>query len=245
MAVPSQLEESAVWLAEVMHTPADPWKVHVGIGGVSVTVASGRHAADVLENSPGLMIRQPLRRIGHPLAWCNYHAEAAPYRDRYASLAFTGRGAAGRHVAKCAFIHAVRFRCDEGMRLAPYIAVLPLLRQAYQAMGSDPSYFMEMARSAVVLMEKQHAWRLRQDLKAAQDKARQACRSAAGEFTCRVQSACGTDSCRFAEGVFRQITVPVREGRIPRPPNHQPGTPYSPDLALAQLEKLRPFRVEV
>lgn len=226
--------------------PPDPASVRVTIGGKTVTVAGAKFAADLLSRSPGLMIRQPLARISHPLAWCDYHAEAAPYRaDYYGRLTFTGRGAAGRQVAKQAFIKAIGVRCEEAMRLAPYAAARVLIEQAYTAFGSDPSYYMEMARSAVATMERQHAWKLRQDLKSAQDRARAKCKQAAGQFTCRNESPCGTGACRFAEGVLRSVTVAAKEGRVPRPANHVPGTPYSAEPALAQLEQLVPFRVTV
>lgn len=221
---------------------ADPAEVPVVIGGVRVSVLSAVYAASVLERAPGLMIRQPLARIGHPLAKCNYHAEAAPYRDHFlAALTFSGRGAAGRHVAKHAFIYAVRGRCREAMELA---VVADLLDEAYAAMGSDPSYIMEMAETAVAVMVHQHQWQLRQQLKAAQVKARKACSAADGQFMCSVASACGTGDCRFAEGIFAQLTAEAKPGRSPRPANHG-GDPYSAEPALAELEQLYPFRVAV
>lgn len=220
----------------------DPAEVPVIIGGVRVSVMSAVYAVNVLERSPGLMIRQPLARIGHPLAECNYHAEAAPYRDQFmAALTFSGRGAAGRHVAKHAFMYAIRGRCREAMEMA---AVADLLEEAYAVMVRDPSYIVEMAETAVAVMAHQHQWQLRQQLKAAQVKARKACMAAAGEFICRSAHACGTGDCRFAEGIFAQLTSEAKPGRSPRPANHE-GDPYSAEPALAELERMHPFRVAV
>ena len=70
--------------------------VFLVIGGVYASVGVISDAHHILEDSPGLMVRQPLSRYRNPLAVCDYHVEAAPYRDLYySSLSFTGKGAAG------------------------------------------------------------------------------------------------------------------------------------------------------
>jgi hypothetical protein len=207
----------------------------------SVSVVS--EARLILSVSYGMMVRQPLARCRNPLALCDYHAEAAPYREQYYdSLACHGRGAAGRPATKQAFMHALRVRTADAMRDAPLLAAMPLAAEAYDAMRTDVSYVMAMSKMAVSVLERQHTWQLRSKLHQAQQEAMVLCGQQAGEFTCDSKSACGTGTCRFASGDCRDITVPAGEGKTIRPANHH-GGPFSSDAALGELEELHPFRV--
>lgn len=207
----------------------------------SVALATDAHA--ILVRSPGLMVRQPLARARNPLALCDYHTEAAPWRELYyTSLTHHGRGAAGRPATKHAFMHALQVRTAEAMRGAPLLAAMPLAAEAYEAMRSDVSYVMAMAKMAVAAMARQHQWRLRSELRAAQADAMAKCGRAAGEFTCTAQSACGTGDCRFASGVYQIASAIAGDGKTARPVNHG-GGPFSSDSAIAELERLQPFRV--
>lgn len=220
-------------------------EVHLVIGGVLTSVKVAIEAREILQEAPGMMVRQPLARYRNPLSLCDYHAEAAPYRDGFhRKLVFTGRGAAGRPATKHAFMHALQVRADDAMRQAPMIAAMPLTAEAYAAMACDVSYVMAMSRMAVSLMAKQHQWRLRSELRQAQQAAVGQCQARAGEFTCDSESACGTGSCRFASGIYRTLQTPAGKGRCARPANHQ-GDPFSPESVLPELEKLIPFKLPV
>ena len=219
-------------------------EVYLVIGGVMTSVLVVNEAHEILAGAPGLMVRQPLARYRNPLALCDYHAEAAPYRaSYYSSLEFRGKGAAGRPATKHAFMHALRCRSADAMREAPLIAAMPLAAEAYDAMRADVSYVMAMSKMAVSVLAKQHAWRLRSELRQAQQDAMKQCQRQAGEFTCENQSSCGTGECRFACGIYKSVTAPAGDGKTARPANHA-GGPYSTDSALAALEVLRPFRVK-
>jgi hypothetical protein len=213
------------------------------VGGVLTSVAVVTEAHSILANSPGLMVRQPLARLGNPLALCDYHNEAAPYRERfYTSLVHTGRGAAGRPATKHAFMHALQVRASDAMRDAPMLGAMPLAAEAYDAMRTDVSYVMAMAKMAVSVMARQHQWRLRAELRAAQQEAMGRCQQRAGEFSCTIKTACGTGDCPFASGVHTKVTSPAGEGKTTRPVNHGGGS-FSSDSALADLERLQPFKV--
>jgi predicted peroxiredoxin len=238
-------------MSEAVYVPEVPEKfpildedeVYLVIGGImtSVTVVSEAH--DILLASPGLMVRQPLAHGHNPLALCDYHAEAAPYRDQYYhSLTFKGRGAAGRPATKQAFMHALLVRITSAMRDAPLLAQMPLAAEAYAAMRTDVSYVMAMSKMAVAVLSRQHAWKLRSELRQAQQEAMAKCQQQAGEFTCDSKSACGTGTCRFSCGIYQTITTSAGDGKTARPANHR-GGPFSSDNALAELEEKRPFTV--
>jgi hypothetical protein len=229
--------------AEPVNFPVlDQDEVYLVVGGVMTSVYTALEAHSILAGSPGLMVRQPLARFRNPLALCDYHSEAAPYRDMfYSTLSHTGRGAAGRPATKHAFMHALKVRAADAMRDAPLLAAMPLAAEAYDAMRSDVSYVMAIAKSAVTVLAKQHQWRLRSELRAAQADAMEQCSRAAG-VTCDNATACGTGACLFASGIYKQVTSPAGEGRTARPANHR-GGPFSSDSALADLERLHPFRV--
>jgi hypothetical protein len=218
-------------------------QVFLVVGGVMLSVNMVTEAREILTEAPGLMVRQPLARYRNPLALCDYHSEAAPYRGKfYASLTFTGRGAAGRPATKHAFMHALRVRSEEAMRDAPLIAAMPMAARAYEAMATDVSYVMAMSKMAVGILQKQHSWRLRSELRQAQQTAAAECAKQAGEFSCDNKSACGTGACRFACGIYKSVTAPAGDGKTARPANHG-GGPYASDTALAELERLQPFRL--
>jgi hypothetical protein len=63
------------------------------IAGVTVPTSTVPQALGVLRGAPGVMIRQPLRRAGNPLAAMDYHAIAAAERELYPELML----AAGTH----------------------------------------------------------------------------------------------------------------------------------------------------
>lgn len=48
----------------------------ITIGGVEVTVEQTIEAFDVLKASTSIMVAQPLRKAGNPLAACDYHLVA-------------------------------------------------------------------------------------------------------------------------------------------------------------------------
>lgn len=221
----------------------DEQSVLISVGGVLCSVREALDALALLEKSPGLMVRQPLERAGNSLASCDYHREAAPYRHQfYVRLACKGRGAAGRPATKHAFMHALRVRSSEAMERAPYAARQDYADEAYAAMGIDVAYVAAMAQMAVGVLEKRHLWRLRSDLKTAQVAAMRECAGHAGEFVCGNPGACGTGTCRFAQGVFADVTVIASAGKIPRPVNHT-GSPFGLDASLTQLTQLMPFEV--
>lgn len=214
------------------------------VGGVLASAADCLAARELLERSPGLMVRQPLARAGHPLAGCDYHAEAAPYRDAaWAALAWSGRrGAAGRPATKVAFMAALADRAATALADARLVALMPLAAEAFAAMRADAAYLTGVARAAVAIRERDHAQRQRDGLRAAQRAAMSRCGRAAGQFTCDNETACGTGRCPFATGVYRDITAPAGPGRTVRPVNHR-GGPFSSASALAQLAELDPLRV--
>jgi hypothetical protein len=76
------------------------------VGGVPVTAEEIDQARLILASCASVAVRQPLARHGHPLAACDYHAAAAPYRQEIAGSGW-GRGAAGRPVTKIAFLAAL------------------------------------------------------------------------------------------------------------------------------------------
>jgi hypothetical protein len=54
---------------------------YLAIGGVTVSATEAREALTVLQESKGVMIRQPLLRAGNPLADMDYHAIADAERE--------------------------------------------------------------------------------------------------------------------------------------------------------------------
>lgn len=120
------------------------------IGGIACTASDAAFSLSVLIAAPGLMIRQPLLRAGSPLAACDYHRVAAPYRDRFTVVSpgeHLHRGAAGRHIAKQAFCAAL------GALLAsvaddPWAAWEALAARAWRAFASDPGYATQIAAAA-------------------------------------------------------------------------------------------------
>jgi hypothetical protein len=218
-------------------------EVYLVIGGIMTSVTVVSEAYDTLLASSGLMVRQPLAHDHNPLAMCDYHAEAAPYREQYyRALTFKGRGAAGRPATKQAFMHALLVRIASAMRDAPLLAQMPLAAEAYAAMRTDVSYVMAMSKMAVAVLARQHAWKLRSELRQVQQEAMAKCQQQAGEFTCDSPSACGTGTCRFACGIYQAISAPAGTGKTARPANHR-GGPFCSDKALAELEEIRPFCV--
>lgn len=219
-------------------------QVFLTVGGVRATVRAVIEAHWILEDSPGLMVRQPLARYRSPLALCDYHQEAAPYRVQYySSLACGGRGAAGRPATKLAFMHALRVRSQAAMRQAPLEMARPLIDEAYAAIAEDVSYVLAMVRLATTIEAKQHSWRQRAELRQAQQAAVDHCAAHAGEWSCDNQSACGTGRCPLAQGVYKRVTAVAGSGKAQRPPNHSGGGTYGLESALAQLAELDPFKV--
>jgi hypothetical protein len=223
--------------------PVDEAEVFLSVGGVMASVATVSEAHEILHESSGLMVRQPLEHYRNPLACCDYHAEAAPYRSLYYKrLAHHGhRGASAPPTTKFAFMHALQVRSLAAMHSAPLVRAMPLVAEAYEAMAKDVAYVMAMSEMAKNVLAKQHAWRLRSELRQAQSEAMIEC---SGEtFICESKSACGTGTCRFATGIYSDITAPASPGKTPRPANHADGRPFSSEPALVQLGELMPFRV--
>lgn len=242
----TQIALSSAAVAFELPDPANrEHEVFLKVGGVRASVRAVTEAHSILQDSPGLMVRQPLARYRNPLALCNYHQEAAPYRIQYyGSLSFTGKGAAGRPATKFAFMHALRVRSAEAMRDAPYELGLPLLAsEAYEAFGQDVSYVLAMVKLAVSVQAKQHAWRLRSELRQAQQEAMARCQQDEGAWSCHAASACGTGECPLASGAYKKVTAVAGPGKAQRPPRHVPGGAYGLEQAAQQLEQLVPFRV--
>lgn len=237
------MPEQASYIPEIARFFAvpDASDVFLVVGGILTSVSIVLEAHEILGAATGLMVRQPLARYRNPLALCDYHTEAAPYRERfYSALTFRGKGAAGRPATKHAFMCALRMRSGEAMVAAPLVRAMPLAAEAYAAMQADVSYVMAMSKMAVTILERQHQWRLRSELRQAQQAAISACGKQRGAFVCEVANACGTGACRFAEGIYAAVDVPAGGGRTARPANHT-GTPFSSDTALAELERRIPF----
>lgn len=212
------------------------YAIYVTVGGVQVTTTQTGLALDILKSSKGMMVRQPLQRAGNPLALCDYHAAAAPYRDRVA-LPMQGRGAAGRHLTKSAFILALEDVIASAAAGEPFSA---LLADTATAFALDASYSVSIARAAVGILEARHKTELRQRLMSASQAAVRQCDSAAGQFTCSLATACGTGACRFAAAGLGFIGTPASEGRATRPLNHRGGT-FDPASALSELAEEFPL----
>ena len=224
----------------------------VEIGGITVTYAQAAVARATLASSGGIMVRQVLMAAGNPLAGCDYHAAASPYRrlfifpdGGYGPHQY-GRGAAGRPATKQAFLHAI----DEELRKAeaaePARHFAGELGEARDAFGSDAGYAAAMAAAAVQARREAHSARLRALVTSAVRDAVTSCESRRGEFSCAASSACGTGDCRLASGLLTELTVPAGPGRVPRPGNHaQAGRGFGTGPALAELEQAVPFTVGV
>jgi hypothetical protein len=223
--------------------PVDVAEVFLPVGGVMASVATVSEAHEILQESSGLMVRQPLAHYDNPLACCDYHAEAAPYRQQYyQQLRHHGhRGASAPPTTKLAFMHALQVRSKSAMRSAPLVRAMPLIAEACEAMSRDVAYVMAMSEMAKSVLAKQHAWRLRSELRQAQGEAMIEC--SGHNFTCHSRSACGTGTCRFASGVYADLTSIASPGKTPRPANHADGGSFSADAALAELGERLPFRV--
>jgi ferredoxin len=224
-------------------SPVDASEVFLRVGGLLASVSTVTEAYEILEEAPGLMVRQPLAHYKNPLARCDYHAEAAPYREQYyLKLKHQGlRGASAPPTTKYAFMHALQARSQAAMSMAPLVRAMPLVAEAYAAMAQDFSYVAAMSQMATSILGKQHAWRLRSELRQAQGEAMIEC--SGHEFVCEAQSACGTGDCKFAQGIYTQLASIAQPGKTPRPANHAVGGAFSSDSSLAELEKLVPFRV--
>jgi hypothetical protein len=221
----------------------DAAEVFLPVGGVMASVATVSEAHEILQESSGLMVRQPLAHYNNPLSCCDYHAEAKPYRDQvYLQLKHHGhRGASAPPTTKLAFMHALQVRSQEAIRSAPLVRAMPLIAEACEAMAHDVAYVMAMSEMAKSVLSKQHAWRLRSELRQAQSNAMIEC--SGHSFTCESQSACGTGTCRFAAGVYADIDAPAGPGKTQRPANHVGGGGFSSDAALVELGERIPFRV--
>jgi hypothetical protein len=233
------------------------------IGGVTVTPEQAHSALEILRSSSGMMIRQPLQRAGHPLAACDYHAASAPFRARPEDLPAAGRGAAGRHLTKPAFVIAVevallahRETAEREAALDRAVAALrpPVLpgqiERALAAFAADFSYAASMANAAVVLLRKRHAGVQRTALRDASAAAVALCASQEGAFRCAAAAPCGTGDCRLARGVLAGLPVPAsgrpRGPALARPANHvEAGSRFSPDIMLDPLLERRPWNAKI
>jgi hypothetical protein len=223
--------------------PVDASEVSLSVGGVLTSIGVVSEAYEILRESSGLMVRQPLTYYHNPLALCDYHSEAAPYREQYyARLSHLGhRGASAPPTTKLAFMHALRIRSDCAMKSAPLVRVMPFVAEAYEVMSQDFRYITAMSQMAVSVLARPHQLRLRSELRQVQSDAMAECEG--HTFTCDSKSACGTGSCKFASGIYAEITSIAKSGKTPRPANHVSGGAFSSDTALAELEILVPFRM--
>lgn len=115
--------------------------VPVTIGGVQTTAGEADRALQVLSSSAGMMVRQPLRRAESPLAECDYHGAAAPWKAQAAAAdPHHGRGAAGRHITKTAFMVALDAALRAAKRLARLSPFKALVDEALRAFSSDVSF---------------------------------------------------------------------------------------------------------
>ncbi len=126
------------------------------IGGVTVTLVQISEALESLQATAYPMMKRTLQQIGSPLADCDYHAVAAPYREQFRVLPSTGRGAQGRHLTKRAFCFALMAVLNS-IALDPAQGFLPLLEDAYAAISSDYTYSAAIARSAVAFRKRRAA----------------------------------------------------------------------------------------
>jgi len=120
------------------------------VGGVPCSAFDTAASLTILLAAPGLMIRQPLKRAGSPLADCDYHAVAAPYRARFCTAApgqQLRRGAAGRHIAKQAFCTALS-ELLSWIEQDPWAAWEAAADLAWKAFASDPGYAAQIASAA-------------------------------------------------------------------------------------------------
>lgn len=123
------------------------------VGGVECVVGDCESALECLTVATGLMVRQPLLRISNPLADCDYHAVAAPYKAQM-RLFFPspgGRGAAGRHITKRAFCFALSQLVAVARDMSPVAAFSGVTQRAWDAFSRDPGYAEAMARAAAAL----------------------------------------------------------------------------------------------
>lgn len=188
------------------------------------------------------MIRQPLQRIASPLADCDYHAVSAPWRAQFTAGQPSGRGAAGRPIAKEAFCFALEQLLAESGTQA---GLRRLLADAMDAFAADHTYAAAMAKAAVSIAAKKHAAALRSRLRQAAHQAVSQCDMARGQFRCYNESPCGTGDCRYVQGDLAFLSVPSYRGKQRRPANHQSGGHFSPEDALSELEALTPFVVPI
>lgn len=218
----------------------------VAIGGLTVGYLTAVRALHCLAAHPGLMIRQPLLAIGNPVAQCDYHAEAAAFRSRYLSEPVSGRGAAGRHLTKSAFLDALEAAIDDARCRAATLWLNADVAAAQEALARDFSLSAVIAAQAVSIWRKRHQQQLRSRVRQAVRQAVSMCEARRGQFECDWQGACGTGGCRFARGMLTRVLAPAGEGRVPRPANHVAcGTGYSLTAAEQALEALQPFQVGV
>lgn len=208
------------------------------VGGVTCRLSDVAAALECLRASLGMMVRQPLARAGSPLADCDYHAAARPWLDLGAPPG--GRGAAGRPRTKEAFCTALADALERGRRAQMDEYCVPQVAAALDAFGRDHSYAAAMAQAAVALLHRRHTATLRRQLRQSAAIAVTACSAPPG---CRLTTPCGTGQCVFASGVLKEITGPSARGRMRRPRGFSGAPGFSPDDALAELERLVPFRV--
>jgi len=112
-----------------------------------------------------MMVRQPLARAGHPLASCDYHAIAVPYRsvivmpDRQ-----YGRGAAGRPSTKLAFMLALETYAAQAREREETEAARRQLLEwrdaALAAFAEDFAYAEAMASAASAVLRRAGSRRL-------------------------------------------------------------------------------------
>lgn len=122
------------------------------VGGVSTSAGEAARALQVLQSSAGMMVRQPLRKAQSPLAECDYHEAAAPWKAQVATQdPRHGRGAAGRHITKAAFMQALRALVAAARKAFRLAGFRSLVAEAIRAFGTDVSFaesICELARAA-------------------------------------------------------------------------------------------------
>lgn len=117
------------------------------------------------------------------------------------------------------------------------------IEEALAAFTSDVSYAVCIARAAVAIAAKRHAWQARRDLAAAEAAAHAECRQ--HQFPCHAVCACGTGDCKFAQGQYATLAVAASGGDRIRPQSLRPDAPpetYGLDEAVTALVAVRVAR---
>lgn len=178
------------------------------------------------------------------------HHEAAPVQHD---------GAAVHHVVPAIRPEAApvqhepaRRRPGRQPRTIDTTAFTDVIEGASRAYLADSGYLIKMMQSAQIIQRKRNTWNLRLELRAAHEKAREACAASTEVSECLRIEPCSTATCPFGPGgdVAELVGIPAlpktsSSGRMTRPkprPEHVPGMIYSVEAAVQPLIDLRTER---